>query len=202
MMSKKMKVYNRLLSEERIKNAALELFAKHGFKATTTRMIAKLANSNIALIARYFGSKQDLFLNLIEDQFKNVVNIILSYPPQDNLEDEIRLYLQFRSKHFQKNLRIFKLLLVESILHEKYRQKVIENMYSDGDPYLKERLNKLYLDKKISQDVNIKSLTVSTGIFLGGSYLKNQILLGKNLEEINKDIEDFIEIISVINKTS
>jgi AcrR family transcriptional regulator len=42
--------------------AAQELFSEHGFERTTTRRIADLAGVDAALIARYFGGKEGLYL--------------------------------------------------------------------------------------------------------------------------------------------
>lgn len=41
--------------------AGMQLFGELGFKATTTRMIAQKANSNIGSIAYYFGNKRNLY---------------------------------------------------------------------------------------------------------------------------------------------
>lgn len=42
--------------------AGIDLFGEHGFKGTTTRMIAEAAQSNIGSIAYYFGNKRGLYL--------------------------------------------------------------------------------------------------------------------------------------------
>jgi AcrR family transcriptional regulator len=42
--------------------AAQELFGQHGFEGTTTREIGERAGVDRALIARYFGSKADLYI--------------------------------------------------------------------------------------------------------------------------------------------
>lgn len=42
--------------------AGMELFGEHGFKGTTTRMIAEAADANIGSIAYYFGNKRGLYL--------------------------------------------------------------------------------------------------------------------------------------------
>lgn len=47
-------------------NAGLLLFGEYGFKATTIRMLAKEANVNIAAIPYYFGSKNGLYMAVIE----------------------------------------------------------------------------------------------------------------------------------------
>lgn len=49
----------------KIIKAAIKLFAKNGFEATSTRAICKLAEANISLIAYYFGGKQELYDEII-----------------------------------------------------------------------------------------------------------------------------------------
>lgn len=49
-------------SRELLLQAAVELFAEHGFERTTTRDIGERAGVDAALIARYFGSKTQLYL--------------------------------------------------------------------------------------------------------------------------------------------
>ena len=46
--------------------AGLELFGEHGIKGTTTRMLAERAGANIAAIPYYFGSKDGLYLAVVE----------------------------------------------------------------------------------------------------------------------------------------
>lgn len=48
-------------SRRRLMMVALKLFAALGFKATSTRLIAKEANVNISAIAYYFGDKAGLY---------------------------------------------------------------------------------------------------------------------------------------------
>ncbi|MDT0341571.1 TetR/AcrR family transcriptional regulator [Streptomyces litchfieldiae] len=48
-------------TEERILDAARELFAEHGFERTTIRAVAAAAGVDPALVMQYYGSKQKLF---------------------------------------------------------------------------------------------------------------------------------------------
>lgn len=80
-------VYNmpkesKLNKKEQIMQAAIKLFAKNGFEATSTRDICKLANANISLIAYYFGGKQELydtiinsFIEKLETRMQEFINI-------------------------------------------------------------------------------------------------------------------------------
>lgn len=48
-------------SRERLLEAAVDVFGKHGFEAATTRMIANEAGVNIAAIPYYFNGKEGLY---------------------------------------------------------------------------------------------------------------------------------------------
>lgn len=54
-----------MTSQERILDAATELFGARGFARTTIRQIAERARANSALIYYYFGSKTGLFEALV-----------------------------------------------------------------------------------------------------------------------------------------
>lgn len=62
----------RSVTEVRLVEAAAQLFARHGFKATTTREIAQLASLNEATLFRYFPRKPDLFLAALESHLNRV----------------------------------------------------------------------------------------------------------------------------------
>jgi AcrR family transcriptional regulator len=51
---------------QQIIEAAMQLFAKKGFRGTTTRDLATLAEVNEALIFRYFKTKEELYSAIIE----------------------------------------------------------------------------------------------------------------------------------------
>ncbi|GAA1795563.1 TetR/AcrR family transcriptional regulator [Actinomadura chokoriensis] len=52
---------DREATERRILEAARDLFGEHGYDGVTVREIASLAEANVALVNRYFGSKAALF---------------------------------------------------------------------------------------------------------------------------------------------
>lgn len=49
-----------------IATAAASLFGEHGYEATSVRAVAAAAGVDPALVIRYFGSKEDLFLETIQ----------------------------------------------------------------------------------------------------------------------------------------
>lgn len=52
-------------TKERLLEAAIDVFGRHGFESATTRMIAKAGNVNIAAIPYYFGGKGGLYQAVI-----------------------------------------------------------------------------------------------------------------------------------------
>ena len=60
------------VTEVRIVEAAAQLFAHNGFKGTTTRDIAQLADLNEATLFRYFPRKPDLFWAAVESHVARV----------------------------------------------------------------------------------------------------------------------------------
>ena len=53
---------------QRLLTAALHLFAKQGFKGTTTRQVAHQAGVTEALLFRHFPNKENLYLAVIDAQ--------------------------------------------------------------------------------------------------------------------------------------
>ena len=64
-LSRRMKAESR----SAIISAALELFAKKGFSATTTEQIAKKAKVSKGLIFTHFATKQEILLTIIDEEF-------------------------------------------------------------------------------------------------------------------------------------
>jgi AcrR family transcriptional regulator len=57
---------------DRILDVAEKLFSSHGYDGTTTRMLAKEANVNLGMLTYYFGSKENIFQELINRRFIGV----------------------------------------------------------------------------------------------------------------------------------
>ncbi|MDD4933411.1 MAG: TetR/AcrR family transcriptional regulator [Methylacidiphilaceae bacterium] len=63
-------------SRDKIIASATSLFAARGFKGTTTRMIADLAQVNEALIYRHFPNKRGLYAAIIEKKIETLVPLL------------------------------------------------------------------------------------------------------------------------------
>lgn len=89
------------ITRDRILEAALDLFASRGFQSTTVRDIAAAAGVNIALINYHFGSKEQLYKDLILARFSMMFVLLdrivtdASLPPQEKVERLIGAYVDF-----------------------------------------------------------------------------------------------------------
>ncbi|HVZ24671.1 MAG TPA: TetR family transcriptional regulator, partial [Sediminibacterium sp.] len=52
--------------KEQIIRAAIELFAEKGFEGSSIRELAARADVNLAMVNYYFGTKENLFLAIVE----------------------------------------------------------------------------------------------------------------------------------------
>ncbi len=81
--------------KEKILQAALQLFAKEGFYATSTSKIAKVAEVSEGLIFRHFGNKEGLLqtiLNEGEIKMKTLlVDIVMETEPKEVIRKAIEM---------------------------------------------------------------------------------------------------------------
>ncbi|MEX2632950.1 MAG: TetR family transcriptional regulator [Balneolales bacterium] len=73
-----------------ILDVAEELFAKHGYDGTTTRLISESANANIAMISYYFGGKEKL-LKAILDRFAEDLSRLINKIQEEENDPQVRL---------------------------------------------------------------------------------------------------------------
>jgi len=86
--------------QDRLLNAAEELFCEHGFEATSIREIAAVAGCNIASVNYYFGGKEQLYrevwrrhLILVRDsRLASIDKVMSQNDEQPRLEDLLRSY--------------------------------------------------------------------------------------------------------------
>ncbi|HTL07966.1 MAG TPA: TetR family transcriptional regulator [Chitinophagaceae bacterium] len=87
-------------TEEKIKNAAREVFHKNGFAATRTRDIATAAGINLALLNYYFRSKQKLFDIIMLETLQGFVRSLLEVFNEEQSSFEKKLEI-FAERHIE-----------------------------------------------------------------------------------------------------
>ena len=91
-------------TRESILRAATKVFAKHGFDGGRIEQISRAAKSYDRMIYYYFGSKEGLFIAVIEEQYRrfneaeSALAIDVQHPEQA-LAEVIRFIWQYYQKH-------------------------------------------------------------------------------------------------------
>jgi TetR/AcrR family transcriptional regulator, regulator of cefoperazone and chloramphenicol sensitivity len=63
-------------ARERLLQAALQLFAEHGYAKTSIRAIAQAAQANVAAVSYYFGDKATLYAALFSESFGDMQPLV------------------------------------------------------------------------------------------------------------------------------
>jgi AcrR family transcriptional regulator len=90
---------NSEITRERVLEAARELFAAHGYDAVSVRKVAGQVGISHGTIYLYFRDKDDLLLQVCEDQFSHLLATLRRLPrtrkPAERLADALRALGRF-----------------------------------------------------------------------------------------------------------
>jgi AcrR family transcriptional regulator len=92
------------MKKRRILRVAQEMFGRHGYHATTVKMIAEEAEVAFGLVAHHFGTKENLFLTAGFEMVDRVMDKIKANPKKTKTGREavaqfIEDYLDFTLEH-------------------------------------------------------------------------------------------------------
>ena len=98
-------------NKDKIIRVAIDLFSAKGFKGTSIRDIARTMDMSISNIYHYFGNKEGLWLAILEDSAKGIVEKLRQVSTLE-MEPLVRFKLLLethisRSKHHKKEAKIF-----------------------------------------------------------------------------------------------
>jgi AcrR family transcriptional regulator len=115
--------------EERILEAAEELFLEQSFAKTTTGQIAKLAGCNQALVHYYYRTKENLFDKIFEEKarllFSNLLNIETADMP---FEEKIRTMVGVHFDFLRKNPRLAPFVLNEIMFNPARLRSLVDKL--------------------------------------------------------------------------
>jgi AcrR family transcriptional regulator len=117
----------------RLLNSAEELFCEHGFDGVSVRDIAASADCNIASVNYYFGSKENLYIEmfrrhvgkLIDEQVTNIQRIMKSDNP--SIENLIKALVTLALKSLNNNggKRSLIKMMVREMLHPHLKTEIV-----------------------------------------------------------------------------
>jgi AcrR family transcriptional regulator len=100
----------------RLLEVAVEEFASHGYSGARTERIARLAGSNIRMLYHYFGSKDDLYVVVLEAVLADLRHdeLQLDAATLEPLDGLLRIF-DFVDTHYATHPRLRKLLAFENL---------------------------------------------------------------------------------------
>ena len=104
-----------------ILSVAVGEFAEHGFHGARIERITKMAKCNSRMIYHYFGSKEELYVAVLEDVFEKIRTgeAQLDFAGGDPAE-KVRELVTFTFDYFANNANFRKLTRNENLLNGKY----------------------------------------------------------------------------------
>lgn len=184
---------DRSASEERLLNAGLEIFSKYGFDGATTRMIAKKADVNESLIARYFDGKEGLLVALIENFLEEMAHRELPYPAQSTLASELELYVQDRVKQGCSHEDFAKIIFSQALVNKAFKKKVRETIPMQLDAKLLSRIQALADQGRLKPGSNAEEICQDVDTYMDGMFFFECILLESPKDDLLKQTIRFVK---------
>ncbi len=111
-------------TQESILRAATKIFAKHGFAGGRIEQISKAAKSHDRMIYYYFGSKEELFIAVIEDTYRRFndaeAHVELNL---DNPVEDLKTLVRFMWTYYRQHPEFITLLNSENLHRGKHISK-------------------------------------------------------------------------------
>ena len=108
-------------TRESILRAAIKVFAKNGFDGGRVEQISKAAKSYDRMIYYYFGSKEGLYLAVLEESYRQVREIEAELHLQDlEPEEALRRLVAFTFDHHLQHENYIRLVMNENINRGQY----------------------------------------------------------------------------------
>jgi AcrR family transcriptional regulator len=191
-------------TEEKIIRAADKIFTQKGYAATRTREIAEEAGTNLALLNYYFGSKANLFRNVVKEKLKMLLSAIGPIASNDKIPvaEKVRKISENYTLLLLENEELPLFILNEWSVNKKLFAELIRETRQHAEPVIKKQLS------ENGMDITIEDLIVNTLGMILFPFIAKPLILSSGLVEEDQ-FETFVTerkekipewIISIINK--
>lgn len=101
----------RKISQEKIHSAAMELFIKKGYHATSISDVAKKAGISKGLLYNYYKGKEELLSKMVEDRIQEVVDVMESTSAFDTPSEQLKYIVEGAVDNVFANPKVFRFYL-------------------------------------------------------------------------------------------
>lgn len=197
--------FSEIEPKQRIKEAALKLFARNGYKGTGLREIAKEANVNVAMISYYFGGKTELMKLFLDEYHERIQNITIeSYNAFSEPEELIRETLKRIIEFTRENADLCMITMNETNffaedLHSYRIEKVKNSVYIGKDVFVEKFMKSQNIGRKEAEEKHNIFIAVVGSALAGILYVsfvhKGALRDGFGVSDPDKYNEFFTDLI-------
>lgn len=172
---------DRRATREALLEAAVEVFARRGYDAATTRELAAAAGVNEGLIQRYFGGKAGLLLAVLVDCGSEENRGACELPPaRASIDAEIRSFLEFHLRHAWENRDFLRVVVYRSILDPAVAAELGRRFSETHVPLVLERLRAFRAKGQIGRGADLRAIAHALSTLSFGIAFMDQIVFGAN----------------------
>lgn len=153
---------DKINTEQKIIRAADKLFTQKGYAATKTREIAEEAETNLALLNYYFGSKEKLYKKVVQEKFKMLLGAIapVLWDERISIEDKVESITENYTKLFLENEELPIFILNELTVNKELFKDITENARLIAQPVIDKQLMERNI-KITATDLIINTLSLT-----------------------------------------
>jgi TetR/AcrR family transcriptional regulator len=138
---------------------ATQLFAEHGYKGTSTRVIAQAANVKQVMIHYYFKSKEELYESILKYEAMTMLSVIFATNTEHKSKEEMLIDTPIRLMTVLHDNPLWASLLRHEIADGAiHLRKALEDVTKNGPLGANHRFQDTYLEAV--KDGNVVSLPV------------------------------------------
>lgn len=169
------KTISKEITKQKLLDAAMDIFARHGFDGATTKEISEHAGVNEALITRYFKGKKGLFETLILNYYANKTRLTEDFVPGDDLLEDLKILFSVVINEYTQNPKFVRLLLPPMILDKNLKQQIRKTI-EIPNPTLKRLFTHYQKKKVIRADIEFQVFQELV-IYMSSSMINDQFIL-------------------------
>lgn len=150
---------------------------------------------NAALIARYFGNKQNLFDALALHHREAMISDPLPQPPLADPCAELLRYSSVRLAQVRSSSKTLRVIVGYAYTDTSGKLALKRDPTQFHDPYLAERLRQMQQLGSLAPDVDLKALARVLVTYMGGQIMVNHLIFDRSFAVLMAETKSFLQLL-------
>ncbi len=177
-------------SRDRIKKAAIKLFAAKGFDGTTTRELAEAAGVAEGTLFRHFDNKKAILIEVATQGWIDILTDLLTELSEMGSYKAVAQVMRRRMWDFKKNADLMRVCFMEAQFHPDLRDR-IQLEVIDKMTHVAEGFFQSAMDKGIYRPMNPKLVAqVFLGMFVVAGFSHNTLMEPDASPQVMKEMAE------------